>query len=74
MSRENLYGLPDKSFESIYGASTLIYQTEDLIDIVIGQYVKLTITGWDNGIYPAVVDFTCFGKNILADVQSVYGE
>jgi len=37
------------------------YQTSD--NPVYGQVVKLTITGWPEGIRPGVVEFTCFGES-----------
>jgi xylan 1,4-beta-xylosidase len=37
------------------------YRTAD--NPVYGQFVKLTITGWPEGITPAVVEFTCFGES-----------
>lgn len=28
-----------------------------------GQFVRLTLTGWNENICPGVVEFTCFGKS-----------
>ncbi len=38
------------------------YQRAD--QSITGQYVRLTITGWNHDIDPAVIDFTCFGRSI----------
>ena len=37
------------------------YQTSD--NPIYGQFVRLTITGWPEGIRPGVVEFTCFGES-----------
>jgi hypothetical protein len=52
---------------------TLIDRTANTDDLVMdyrasdkpvyGQFVRLTITGWPEGITPGVVEFTCFGES-----------
>ena len=37
------------------------YRTSDTP--AYGQFVRLTITGWPEGITPGVVEFTCFGES-----------
>jgi len=42
----------------------LVHTYVKLDEPVLGQFVRITFTGWDEAIYPALCELTVFGNNI----------